>query len=120
MHYWYPPRWILSGNAQIPVNTKLSELDKIWISRYYGNPPPETQTTEQTNPTTNPITDSTTTTNPTTDTTMGDSMVASKESYVGLLKESATDFIVDFVAFSLIFGGFALIIYLYVRQSKRH
>lgn len=42
MHYWYPARWITSGNAQIPVNTELSAMDKEWLGKYYGT---ETKTT---------------------------------------------------------------------------
>lgn len=113
MHYWYPPRWILSGNAQIPVNTKLSELDKIWIARYYGNPP-----TEPTNPET--INPEPTIVNPNPTVTETNPTEVVKESYIRLLRDSATDFIVDFIAFLLLFGGYSLIIYLFVRQSKRH
>ncbi len=36
MHYWYPPSWVLAGSIDLPVNTKLSSLDKEWIAKYYG------------------------------------------------------------------------------------
>lgn len=38
MHYFYPARWIERGPKEIPVNTKLSALDKQWIRHYYGVP----------------------------------------------------------------------------------
>lgn len=45
MHYWYPPKWILSGPTEIPINTELSALDKQWLSNYYAisgtNPTPD-------------------------------------------------------------------------------
>lgn len=37
MHYFYPASWILSGNTEIPVNTALSDMDKLWLSKYYGD-----------------------------------------------------------------------------------
>jgi hypothetical protein len=40
MHYFYPASWILEGPTEIPVNTKLSELDKKWLQKYYGRNPP--------------------------------------------------------------------------------
>ena len=36
MHYFYPKRWIKKGPKNIPVNVKLSVLDKKWLRRYYG------------------------------------------------------------------------------------
>jgi hypothetical protein len=60
MHYWYPPRWILSGNANIPVNTTLSELDKTWLRNFYGTQSsPTTTTTTTTTPTTTTTTTAT-------------------------------------------------------------
>lgn len=36
MHYFYPARWIEEGPVEIPVNTVFSELDKVWLRKYYG------------------------------------------------------------------------------------
>jgi hypothetical protein len=41
MHYFYPATWILEGPTEIPVNTELSRLDKIWLGNYYGTPTSE-------------------------------------------------------------------------------
>lgn len=41
MHYFFPKKWMLSGPDTIPVNTQLSEMDKKWIVKYYGDPLPE-------------------------------------------------------------------------------
>lgn len=38
MHYFYPATWISEGPTEIPVNTELSVLDKIWLGNYYGTP----------------------------------------------------------------------------------
>jgi hypothetical protein len=40
MHYFFPSSWILSGPV-IPHNTAYSCLDKLWLQKYYGNPPPD-------------------------------------------------------------------------------
>jgi hypothetical protein len=38
MHYFYPSSWILEGPKEIPKNTKLSDMDKLWLAKYYGDP----------------------------------------------------------------------------------
>lgn len=45
MHYWYPSKWVLEGPKELPLNTKLSDLDREWLAKYYGKqgsvlPPP--------------------------------------------------------------------------------
>jgi hypothetical protein len=37
MHYWYPSTWVMSGSPEIPINTHLSDLDKLWLNKYYGS-----------------------------------------------------------------------------------
>lgn len=38
MHYFYPSEWILDGPKTVPRNTKLSDMDKLWLAKYYGDP----------------------------------------------------------------------------------
>lgn len=38
MHYFYPSDWILEGPKTVPRNTKLSDMDKLWLAKYYGDP----------------------------------------------------------------------------------
>ena len=52
MHYWYPPRWIVAGNANVPVNTTFSPLDEEWLRKYYGT---AAATTTPTTPPTTPV-----------------------------------------------------------------
>jgi hypothetical protein len=41
MHYFYPMTWITAGPKEIPANTELSEMDRVWIGNYYGTPQPD-------------------------------------------------------------------------------
>ena len=47
MHYFFPPEWLNSGSAAVPVNTVLSELDKKWLNKYYGTTPVEEKEEEE-------------------------------------------------------------------------
>lgn len=37
MHYFFPSAWILEGPKELPINTKYSEQDVIWLKKYYGD-----------------------------------------------------------------------------------
>jgi hypothetical protein len=47
MHYWYPPDWITEGPTDIPINITLSDMDKKWLIKYYGEPEEEEDVSDE-------------------------------------------------------------------------